>query len=236
MIDFTTAQTKMTRAGFAPGPIDGDWGPSTLRGLMSVAAARVPDMAIRSISVEGAVQLPLYSITDTKERLCEFLAETCHETGGWKRFEENMCYSAKRLTQVWPNRFPTLASALPYAWDPTDPDREDIVLANYVYGARMGNEADGTADNDGWDHRGGGQLQHTGAAEYEALRKIGLSPDDVRDPTKSVKAACDYWKRRKLNSIIDTGDFVKARKAINGGTIGLQEIKTIRNHLLMFFS
>ncbi|MCY1745057.1 hypothetical protein [Ensifer sp. SL37] len=47
---------------------------------------------------------------------------------------ENLYYSAERLTQVWPSRFPTIASAKPFARNPRK-------LANKVYGGRMGNTA-----------------------------------------------------------------------------------------------
>ena len=101
----------------------------------------------------------------------------------------------------------------------------------------MGNELDGTADNDGWDHRGSGLLQHTGAGEYATLKtQLGYEPDDVRDPVKSVLAACNYWKRRNVNGFIDRGDFKGARKAVNGGHFGLDEIAGKRNRALRVLS
>jgi putative chitinase len=93
----------------------------------------------------------------------------------------------------------------------------------------MGNEVNGTNDNDGWDHRGGGMLEHTGAAEYAALKlRLGYESDDVRDPGKAVVAACDYWTRKNVSSFVDAGDYKGARHAINGGYIGLDEVQTRR--------
>lgn len=234
-INWTRTQQNVTTAGYPCGNIDGVPGRMTFASLFACAAGRRVDAVL--LAIGGAAALPgiglgSYGITDTPARLRSFIAETCNETGGYTRFEENLHYSAKRIMQVWPSRFPTLASAQPYAWDPSDPDREDIALANRVYGSRMGNEVNGTNDNDGWETRGSGMLQHTGLAEYLELRKIGLTPDDVRDPAKSVHAACDFWRRRNLNRIVDTGDIRAERKAVNGGYIGVDEVDRVRTKLV----
>ncbi len=232
-INWTRAQQRLTAAGYPTGPADGIPGKTTYGALLGYVAQRQPDAAMRAIALEMPRQLPRFGISDTAPRLAEFLAETCNETGGYRVFEENLRYSAKRLMAVWPSRFKTLAVAQAYAWDPSDPDREDIALANLVYGARMGNQLNGTDDNDGWDHRGSGLLQHTGAAEYAALKqRLGYDPDDVRDPGKSVLAACDYWQRGNLNSFCDRGDFRGLRRAVNGGYIGVDEVAVRRARAL----
>lgn len=232
-INWKQTQTNLAGRGYSPGPLDGLYGPSTMTALLGLAAGRKPDTLIRTVGRELARLAPAYGLLDAPERLAEFIAQTTIESARYTSFEENVRYSAKRLMQVWPSRFRTLAQALPYAWDPSDPDREDLALANFVYGGRMGNEADGTADNDGWDHRGSGILQHTGAGEYELLRqRLGYAPDDVRDPGKSVLAALDYWGRRNVNKYIDRADWVGARKAVNGGTHGLSEVTAVRTKVL----
>lgn len=232
-IDWKATQAAVQARGYSPGPQDGLVGPSTITALLAYAVGRQPDLNIRLVGRELARLAARYGLYDSPSRLAEFVAQTAIESGRYTTFEENMRYSAKRLMQVWPSRFKTLAQALPYAWDPSDPDREDVALANFVYGSRMGNELNGTADNDGWDHRGSGILQHTGAAEYELLRqRLGYLPDDVRDPTKSVLAALDYWGRRRVNTFVDRGDFGGARRAVNGGSHGLADVASIRKRLL----
>jgi putative chitinase len=81
------------------------------------------------------------------------LATTHHETGGaMVPRVENLNYTtASRICQVWPNRFPTIASAEPYVRNPEG-------LANKVYGGRLGNKL----PTDGWDFRGMGDVQATG--------------------------------------------------------------------------
>ena len=232
-IDWKATQAAVQARGYSPGPQDGLVGPSTITALLAYAVGRQPDLNIRLVGRELARLAARYGLYESPARLAEFVAQTAIESGRYTTFEENMRYSAKRLMQVWPSRFKTLAQALPYAWDPSDPDREDIALANLVYGSRMGNERNGTADNDGWDHRGSGILQHTGAGEYALLKqRLGYEPDDVRDPAKSVLAALDYWSRASVNRFIDRADYSGARRAVNGGTHGLADVAAIRSRVL----
>jgi putative chitinase len=235
MIDVTATQAALLAAGYNPGPIDGSWGRGTMTAILCHQVQRQPDAMLKMFGQALANELPKHGITATKFRLAEFTAETSHETGGYTRFEENMHYSAKRLIQIWPNRFKTLQSALPYAWDPTDPDKEDVALANYVYGTRMGNESNGTNDNDGWDNRGGGLIQHTGKAEYTILKShLELTSEQIHtDPASMVLAVCDYWDRVKANDYIDRSNFVDLRKRVNGGTLGVDDVAAKRNRSLL---
>ncbi|MCY1333092.1 hypothetical protein D9M68_299300 [compost metagenome] len=112
--------------------------------------------------------------------LAAIFAAAYHETGGAMRpVEENLNYTAKRLTQVWPTRFQTLASAEPYAGKPQK-------LANRVYGGRLGNlEAD-----DGWRYRGRGLAQITGKANY-AKFGIAAAPEQACEMATAVRILFD---------------------------------------------
>lgn len=222
-INVRQSQTNLKAAGYDPNGIDGIPGRGFYAALLAHNVKRQPDDTLRAIASVMAAQLPLFGWDDTPQRLAEWIAETANETGGYTVFQENMNYSAKRLTEVWPSRFPSLAAAQPYANNPK-------ALANKVYGDRMGNRA-GT--DDGYDHRGGGLLQHTGAAEYAALKtRLGYDPDDVRDPAKGVLAACDFFRRAGTAALVDKGDFRGARKSVNGGFIGVDEVAARRNRTL----
>lgn len=106
--------------------------------------------------------------------LAYIMATAHHETGArFEPVEENLNYSAKRLMQVWPKRFPSIVAANPYA---NNPQR----LANSVYGGRMGN----TAPDDGWRYRGRGLVQITGKTNYA---KYGLA--DNPDTAGEIKTA-----------------------------------------------
>ena len=112
--------------------------------------------------------------------LAAILAEAYHETGGaMQPVTENLNYSAKRLTQVWPGRFPTLASAQPFANNPRK-------LANRVYGGRLGN----VQDDDGWLYRGRGLAQITGRTNYAKFGIAG-APEAASDMATAVRIIFD---------------------------------------------
>lgn len=146
--------------------------------------------------------------------LDDFLREILHESGMLSRLEEGLNYSVERLMQVWPTRFPTLESAQPYA-------RNGMVLANKVYGGRMGNVDPG----DGFKYRGRGLMMVTGRDNYRALGKImGLdlerNPDLLAQPVYALLAAIAWWEGNVPDGIM--GDVKRVRRAVNGGSTGLQ--------------
>jgi putative chitinase len=145
------------------------------------------------------------------------LAQLGHESNGLTNREENLNYSASRLMEIWPGRFPTLEIARQYAHDPEK-------LANRVYGGRLGN----TNAGDGFRYRGRGYIQLTGRDTYREIGKIaGLDleahPELAAKPENAVKIACAFWTSRKLNPSCDIGDFTGVTQKINGGTNGLND-------------
>jgi putative chitinase len=142
-----------------------------------------------------------------------FLGQVLHESGMLSGLEEGLNYSAERLMAVWPTRFPTLESAKPYA-------RNGAVLANKVYGGRMGNVEPG----DGFKFRGRGLLQVTGRDNYRAVGKIlGIdlekSPDLLSQPEMALRASIAWWEGNIPDELM--GDIKKVTKRVNGGTVGL---------------
>lgn len=156
---------------------------------------------------------------NTPRRIAGLLANTLHETGGHARFVERLSYGAQRLTEVWPNRFPTLEAALPF-------ERNPEALANHVYGGRMGNLHPG----DGWRFRGRGLLQVTGRDNYARLalatgRPIEELPAWMETHGGAAESAVRWWAWRGCNAIADTGDIEALRRAVNGGAIGLADVR-----------
>jgi putative chitinase len=213
---------------------DGVAGQKTYAALMAYVAQRPADAAITARAIVLATYAPAYGMT-TPARLAEYLAQTCNETGGWTRFGENLNYSAQRLATIWPNRFavnPRAAPYLPNALAKSIAGNPEAI-ANSVYGGRMGN----TEPGDGWRYRGRCDLQLTGRDNYRIYgAALGIDllndPDQANEPELSVRLALEFFLRARVNAAVDAGDFTKARKLTNGGTIGLAEVATRRNRLL----
>ena len=167
-----------------------------------------------------------------KKRRCAFLSTLAHESKELTRWEENLSYSAKRLTEVWPNRFPTLAAAQPYAKNPK-------ALAEKTYGGRktLGN----TQPGDGWKYRGRFPIQATGRDMYRKLaralgdRAIETDPD-LFTKNRLVGFRASAWifavdkgcnrladQLRMDGSGHDRGVLTEICRSINGGLNGLSE-------------
>lgn len=147
--------------------------------------------------------------------LDDFVGQILEETQMLERLEENLNYSAKRMTEVWPARFPTLAAAAPYAYNPE-------ALANKTYGGRMGN----TAPGDGWEYRGRGIPMVTGHDNYALLAQLtGLPllefPDMLAKPDGALRCGVLWWEKKVPDSAIDSVE--RVTRAVQGGTLGLPD-------------
>lgn len=145
--------------------------------------------------------------------LAHWLGQNHHESAGFSRLEENLNYSAVRMTQVWPSRFPTVAAAQPFANNPQ-------ALANKVYGGRMGN----TRPGDGWLFRGRGFKMITGADNYRALGYYDR-PDALRDVREAADASARFFVSAGGVALALADDINGLTRKINGGLIGLDDRK-----------
>ncbi len=160
-----------------------------------------------------------FDINENSRRLTHFLAQIAHECGGFRRIEENLNYSAQRLREVWPSRFPTAAVANRYA-------RKPEKIANRAYANRIGNGPESSGD--GWRYRGRGLIQLTGRANYDkfgGLAGIDLenNPDRAREPDTALRVAAAYWDSKNLNAQADLNRITAITRAINGGLNGLED-------------
>jgi putative chitinase len=166
---------------------------------------------------EFNLQLPNYQIT-TPLRAAAFLAQGAYESGELRELVENMYYTTSaQLMQVWPSRFPTVDSTLPYLRNPAS-------LGNFVYANRMGNG--NTASGDGYNYRGRGWFNATGKVAYQKMTMVAhhdfiAMPDDLAMATFAVLSACEEWGASNLNILADAENITKITKIINGGLTGL---------------
>ena len=174
--------------------------------------------------------LPDYEI-DTPQRLAAFLAQTAHESGGYRAIKENLNYRAESLMRTWPRHFPTMEIANQYA---RQPER----IANRAYGNRMGNGPE--ASGDGWKFAGKGLIQLTGKDNYTRYAEsLEISLDEASEHLTTfegcVQSAAWFWEANNLNQYADSGDILTMTKRINGGTIGLEDRIKHYEHALHIF-
>lgn len=187
--------------------------PTNLRSVLGSLAPR----ALDSVSVAYGHLLEALSVLSIQSdlRQAHFLAEGLMETGEFRRVEENLSYSAAGLIRVFSKYFPTLHEAKAAQYQPE-------LIANTVYGGRMGN----TESGDGWRFRGRGVFQLTGRENYAAVgKRAGLpleeEPDLVCDPQHMFWVAGHYWNMRGLSRFADADDLEGLARRLNGGTNGL---------------
>lgn len=177
-------------------------------------------------------ELVIYAELDSVDRWAMFLAQVSHECQSFSRLSENLNYSAKGLAQTWPGRYavdPKAAIKIPnaLAWKIA---RKPEMIANYTYANRMGNGS--VESGDGWKFRGRGCMMTTFRNNYQALDaefnmngKILANPDMLLTPYWALMSAGYFWKCNNLNALADQGKITAIRKVINGGLIGLADVK-----------
>jgi putative chitinase len=171
--------------------------------------------------------LPDYDI-ETASRVAAFLAQTAHESGGYRAIKENLNYRAVTLRKIFPKYFPDDAIAAQYAGKPE-------MIANKVYGGRMGNGPE--ASGDGFRYCGRGLIQLTGKDNYTRYaQSLEISVEEAGEHLTTfegcVQSAAWFWEANNLNQWADKGDILTLTKRINGGTIGLEDRIKHYNHAL----
>jgi len=149
-----------------------------------------------------------------------FLAQMSHESQDFRRLRENLHYSAERLRQVFPNRFPTDQDADTVVASGTD------AIAERIYGGRR--ELGNTQQGDGARYIGRGYVHLTGRANYEAAgRALGLDlvnhPELAEEPAHAARIAVWFWTTHPVSGAARRGDVAGVTRIINGGTNGLAD-------------
>ena len=179
---------------------------------------------LQALGIDPKWDIPLNQVfvkyaIDTPERQAAFIGQCAVESRNFTRLEENLNYSPERLMEMWPSRFPDMATALKYAHQPQ-------LLANKVYAGRLGN----TQENDGFTYRGRGIIQLTGKDLYDNCGKaIGVDlinqPHLLVEPNIACMSAGWFWNKKGLNDLADSKDYETMTKRINGGLTGLNDRK-----------
>ena len=179
-------------------------------------------LQLKELGINDKWEIPLNQVfvkydLDTSKRQAAFIGQCAVESANFTRLQENLNYSAQRLTQVWPSRFPNINMAESYAHSPEK-------LADFVYAGRMGNLQDG----DGWKFHGRGLIQLTGRENYANCGSgVGVdlidNPDLLLTPQYAALSAGWFWNKKGLNALADTQEYGAMTRRINGGLTGLDE-------------
>jgi putative chitinase len=184
-------------------------------------AAKNADPAVIKDILDSEDGLAKFGI-DTPLKAAHFLAQTSHESGGFRIAIENMNYSAKRLMEVFgKKRFPTIAKAQEYAGNQQK-------IGNFVYASRMGNGP--PASGDGFRFRGRGIIQMTGRDMYRQVGEITeldleVHPELAEHAESAIEIAGAIWKIKKCDTFPESAPVERYTKAINGGAVGLPDRK-----------
>lgn len=160
----------------------------------------------------------------TSKRIAMFLANTGHESNGGRAIRENLNYKPSALVAQWPKYFsPEYAEEVGRA-DARPADQKAIAEA--AYGGRMGNKNPG----DGWRFIGRGLMQTTGRYNYEKLAQtMGMLVDDlpswIETKEGAAESAAFYWAANGCNELADADALDKCRQRINGGLIGIADVR-----------
>jgi len=156
---------------------------------------------------------------NTPLRQAAFVGQCMTESGNFNHLEENLNYSAVRITQVWPR--------IPLAKAQEAVAKGKAGIAELIYGHRDG--LGNTKDGDGGLFFGRGLIQLTGRANYTAFAnaigkpEIIEHPELLATPEYAAMSAGWFWSANHLNQFADNKDYVTMTKRINGGVLGLNE-------------
>jgi putative chitinase len=103
---------------------------------------------------------------------------------------------------------------------------DEKAIAEAAYGGRMGNKNPG----DGWRFIGRGLMQTTGRYNYERLAEIVNMPvDELPEWLETREGAADsaaiFWHSKSCNDVADAGAVDRCRHRINGGLIGIDDVR-----------
>ena len=176
----------------------------------------------RATDIADSINAHSRNYNITKDMLTMYLTQTMEESQFYTVLEENLFYTTpERIKAVWPTRFATVNSAVPYLKNPQK-------LANFVYANRMGN----TGPNDGFLYKGRGAIMATGKNNYNELQ-AAFNVDYARlceylvEPEGAVESAFYYWQKHNLGRFTTRDQIAACTMAINGGLINLHDRQAI---------
>ena len=158
----------------------------------------------------------------------DFLSQVLHESSMLERMEENLNYSVDALLAKFGRHRISVADAHRYGRVAGKQAANKEGIANALYGGEWGAKNLGnTQPGDGWRYRGSGPIQVTGRGNFAALEALtGLPlvdhPELLRRPGREALRVCIGWWEGNVPDAV-MGNTARVRRAVNGGSLGLEE-------------
>jgi putative chitinase len=192
--------------------------------VILLARALAPKQQARAEAFLAAFATELGLADDRTGRLwlAQAAAQMAHESDGWTLMLESLTYTTPgRLRETWPSRFAAMTDA-----ELAPLLRAPRALASAVYAGRMGNRSAA----DAYEFRGRGPVQLTGRANYTAAgAALGLDlvahPDLAARDDVSGRVAAWFVRTRIMPRVADPMATRAVRRAWNGGSIGLEDVR-----------
>jgi putative chitinase len=198
-------------------------------GILSVCGVAATTTARWAEPFAEAVNTGAFSKGDDDVR--DWLPEILWESMLLERLEENLNYAAEALVSVFSIHRITPAQAMQVGRITGKQSADPRAIANIVYGGAWGRANLGNIyPDDGWTFRGRSPIQITGRANYERVgdligqNLVGI-PDLLSQPTFALEACIGWWEDRIPDSML--GETTSIRKRVNGGSLGLAEVKAL---------
>ncbi|WP_392420442.1 glycoside hydrolase family 19 protein [Edwardsiella piscicida] len=149
-----------------------------------------------------------------------FIAQAGHESGGFASLVESLNYTPAALVATFGERISQ--SQADMLGRTSEHSANQQAIANLVYANRLGNKAPG----DGWQYRGRGLIQITGADSYrhcgDGLQLNLLeSPELLESDAAAARSAA--WFYVSTGCMKYTGDIERVTRIINGGHNGIDD-------------
>lgn len=163
--------------------------------------------------------------------VADFLPNILHESMMLERMEENLNYTPEGLLATFSAARITPVQAQAVGRISGKQAADQRAIANIVYGGEWGRMKLGNiAPNDGWTYRGRGPIGITGLDNYRRVgdligqNLVGI-PDLLSQPRFALDACIAWWENRIPDSML--GETTAIRKRVNGGTLGLAEVRAL---------
>ena len=149
-----------------------------------------------------------------------FIAQTGHESAGFRQLLESFNYTPEALLTTFGRRITTYQAQM--LGRKRGKPAQQAAIAALVYQNRMGNRY----KDDGWKYRGRGLIQITGRDNYTAcgtalnLDLVSM-PELLEKDTEAARSAAWFYACR--GCLQCPGDILNVTLLINGGRKGLKE-------------